>query len=202
MRQRVRITLAVFCWALLVSFITDPFAAEEETQESPQAVTTSDPEIPVEELSLLLKPLTKDELLIEADAWQVLLKEKAEEIAKAEIAVQRQNREIDKAQEIQKRADEAEEHLEEVTEKAEEAKASGEMEQVEETASAAKEAREKVQEVGAAVEEATEAAEKTGKVREEPAPEMREGLEDAAEAAPPAADAPGRGTGGVFFPPR
>jgi small conductance mechanosensitive channel len=94
MQQRARVTLAVFFWALLVSFVTVPFGAEEKPQAAPQAVTTADPEIPIEELTLLLKPLTKDELLNEADAWQALLQEKAEEIARAEIAVQRQNREI------------------------------------------------------------------------------------------------------------
>jgi small conductance mechanosensitive channel len=94
MQQRARVTLAVFFWALLVSFVTVPFGAEEKPQAAPQAVTTADPEIPIEELTLLLKPLNKDELLNEADAWQALLQEKAEEIARAEIAVQRQNREI------------------------------------------------------------------------------------------------------------
>ena len=94
MRQRVRVTLALFFWALLVSLVTAPFGAEEKPQAAPQAVTTTDPEIPIEELALLLKPLTKEELLIEAEGWQALLQEKAEEIARTEIAVQRQNREI------------------------------------------------------------------------------------------------------------
>lgn len=180
MRRRVGAALTVFFWALLAGFVSVPFAAEEEAEKTPQAVTTSDPEIPVEELALLLKPLTKEELLVEADAWQALLKEKAEEIAKAEIAVQRQNREIEKAKEIQDKAEEAKEQLEEVKEKAEEAKASGDMEKVAETEAAAREARETVQEVGALVEEAAEAAEKTAEVQEELAPEKREGLEEAA----------------------
>jgi small conductance mechanosensitive channel len=117
--------LAVFFWALLVSFVSASIAAEEEAQDAPEAVTTADAEIPVEELALLLKPLTKDELLVEADAWQAMPQEKAEEIAKAEIAVQRQNREIEKAQEIQGKAEETNEELEDVLEKPEEAKASG-----------------------------------------------------------------------------
>lgn len=115
----------MFFWALLVSFVSASIAAEEEAQDAPEAVTTADAEIPVEELALLLKPLTKDLLLVEADAWQAMPQEKAEEIAKAEIAVQRQNREIEKAQEIQGKAEEANEELEEVQEKPEEAKASG-----------------------------------------------------------------------------
>ena len=115
----------MFFLALLVSFVSASIAAEEEAQDAPEAVTTADAEIPVEELALLLKPLTKDLLLVEADAWQAMPQVKAEEIAKAEIAVQRQNREIEKAQEIQGKAEEANEELEDVQEKPEEAKASG-----------------------------------------------------------------------------
>jgi len=187
MRKRVRITLVAVFWALLAGFISISFAAEDEA--APKAITTADPEVPVEDLTLLLKPLTKDELIVEAAAWQALLKERAEGIAKAEIAVQRQNREIEKAKEIQDKAEEAKEQLEEVQKKAEDAKASGDMEQVKDTEAAARQAREKVQEVGATVEEAAEAAEKTAEVHEELSPETREGLEDAAKAADEAGQA-------------
>jgi hypothetical protein len=122
MRQRARVTLAVFFWALLVSLVTAPFGAEEKPQEAPQAVTTADPEIPIEELTLLLKPLTKDELLIEADAWQVLLQEKAEEIARAEIAVQRQNRKIEARAETQQVAKTAAQTMERAEESKKEEK--------------------------------------------------------------------------------
>lgn len=88
----------MFFLALLVSFVSASIAAEEEAQDAPEAVTTADAEIPVEELTLLLKPLTKDLLLVEADAWQAMPQEKAEE---------------------------ANEELEDVQEKPEEAKASG-----------------------------------------------------------------------------
>ena len=37
------------------------------------AVTTSRPDIPVDELELLLKPLTKEELVVEADGWMGLV---------------------------------------------------------------------------------------------------------------------------------
>jgi small conductance mechanosensitive channel len=112
MKQRVPITLAAAFSALLASGVSALFAAEQRAAPAPHPVTTADPEIPVDELALLLKPLTKDELLVEADAWQALLKRKAEETAKAEIAVKRQNREIDKAEEIQGKAEEARRQLE------------------------------------------------------------------------------------------
>ena len=54
------------------------------------------PAIPVDELELLLKPLTKNQLLIEAEAWQAIVKKKAEQISKKEIMVKHLNEEIDK----------------------------------------------------------------------------------------------------------
>jgi len=123
MKQHFRITLAAALWALLALAASAPFAAEEESP--PQPVTTADPEIPVDELALLLKPLTKDELLVEADGWRYLVKEKAEEIAQAEIAVRRQNQEIKKTKEVGDKAEEARGQLEAVKKKAEKAKASG-----------------------------------------------------------------------------
>jgi small conductance mechanosensitive channel len=173
---------AVFLFALLIGSVSVSAEAEGDEAPPPQAVTTEDPSIPVEELALLLKPLTKDELFVEAGAWQMLLQETVAEISRAEIAVQRQNREIEKAEEIQDKAEEAKEQLEDVQEKAAEAKASGEMEQVAETEAAAREAREKVQAVGAAVEEAAEVADKTAGTHDALSPEKQEGLEKATEA--------------------
>ena len=55
-------------------------------------LTTEDPEIPVDELKLLVMPLTLPELETEAGAWMVLLRGKVEEISSAELAIKRQNR--------------------------------------------------------------------------------------------------------------
>lgn len=60
------------------------------------ASTTSNSKIPVEELNLLLKPLTKSELEVEAKAWLALLKEKVSEVSLAEIQVRQKAREIKK----------------------------------------------------------------------------------------------------------
>ncbi|MCP4270166.1 MAG: mechanosensitive ion channel family protein [Candidatus Brocadiaceae bacterium] len=59
--------------------------------------TTAFPEVPVEDLELLLKPLTKGELEVEAKAWLGLLKEKVNEVSLAEIQARRKNKEIKKA---------------------------------------------------------------------------------------------------------
>lgn len=49
-------------------------------------ITIENADIDVKELSLLLKPLTADELTAEADGWQGLLKEKVEALSNAQIA--------------------------------------------------------------------------------------------------------------------
>ncbi len=66
---------------------TDEPAVEEKANDDPppEPKTTSDPEVPVDQLSLLLKPLTKDQLVVEADGWQGLLQNKLMEISQMQI---------------------------------------------------------------------------------------------------------------------
>lgn len=97
-------TLTTLLLCLNAALLTGTVLAAEEAQ--PQ--TTSDPTFPVAELELLLKPLTVDELKVEADAWIGLLKEKVEEISAAELAVIYKKEEIEKAEEAQEAAQEAE----------------------------------------------------------------------------------------------
>jgi len=75
-------------WEVLVAF-----------NPSSESATAADPEIPIDELKLLVKPLTKAELEKEAGAWQELLKAKVKEISDAEIAIKRQNRQAKEAKE-------------------------------------------------------------------------------------------------------
>jgi hypothetical protein len=44
-------------------------------RRSPAATTTGNPEITVRELQYLLKPLTREDLIVEADGWRALLKD-------------------------------------------------------------------------------------------------------------------------------
>jgi small conductance mechanosensitive channel len=92
-----RIMLALSFFFLVILSLPNSLVFAEETAESKKAspVTTANPAIPVEELELLLKPLTKKQLLIEADAWQAIVQKKAEQISKAEIMVKRLNEEIE-----------------------------------------------------------------------------------------------------------
>jgi small conductance mechanosensitive channel len=79
----------------------------QAADDAPAAQTVNDPRINIEELQLLLRPLPKSQLLAEADAWQALLQEKAEEIARLEVAIKRQNADIRRAEETRDLAVEA-----------------------------------------------------------------------------------------------
>lgn len=92
-------------------FAAWPAAAVDQAQP----VTSGDPKIPIEELKLVLKPLPKQQLLTEADAWRNLLQEKAAEIAAVEINIQRDNREIAAADLAEARQEEKLTLLEQVT---------------------------------------------------------------------------------------
>ena len=69
-----------------------PTAAAEKV-EAPAAVTAN-PALKLDHLSLLLDPLTKEELLVEATAWRDLLKANVQQIAEQEIATRDKNKEI------------------------------------------------------------------------------------------------------------
>ena len=71
---------------LLVSVLVlsiEATAADEAPPPIP--TTTGNPEIPVKELQYLLKPLTKEDLVVEADGWQALLKNHLEKISAKQI---------------------------------------------------------------------------------------------------------------------
>ena len=159
------------------------FAGAACAEDAPEPVTTSDPVIPTEELALLLVPLNKDELLIEADGWRDIVKAKAEEIARAEIAVRRQNQAIEKAGEIKEKAEEAKEKLEEVAETVDEAKATGDAGKIAEAQESASAARESMEDVRVAVDEAVEVAEETDELHREVTGETSQSLDQTAEAA-------------------
>ena len=63
--------------------------ASEPAETTGGAITVGNPKIPREELDLLLRPLTVQELEVEAKAWQSLVETKAKEISRIEIAGKR-----------------------------------------------------------------------------------------------------------------
>ena len=79
-------TVLVLVWCFIGQAWGPCHAAAAETSDLNQvAKTVGDPKVPVEQLRLMLKPLTKDELIIEADAWQGLLKEIVTQLSEAEM---------------------------------------------------------------------------------------------------------------------
>ncbi len=83
-------------WMLAISLgasaarVSHAQESAKETPAPPSAVTTADPEIPPDNLKLLAKPLTMEELVVEANAWRDLLKAKVQEISSKKIAVKEQ----------------------------------------------------------------------------------------------------------------
>ncbi|HAO11117.1 MAG TPA: mechanosensitive ion channel protein [Planktothrix sp. UBA8407] len=190
-RYRVRATtlaglVCVFAlWATPAR--TQEKAAEEVQAEQVQpavsadpklAITTQDPTIPVDELELLVKPLSLEELQNESAAWLILLKDKVQKISNAEIAIKRQNQSINKQKEASDSLDKsqqalkaAEEELktaipgspeyEEATKKVEEAKEN--LKKGQESINEAKEAEKDVQKDDS-LKEAIENAKGTGEL--------------------------------------
>jgi small conductance mechanosensitive channel len=138
--------LFIVCMLFIVClFISGSFSQEAEKKYV--ATTTSDPQIPIEDLELLLKPLTKNELVVEAEAWLQLLKDKVKQISTLEIEARQKSREIDKTEEeIEKKIEEIEEKQEQIEEVDVSTDATKESEQkVEVVAEAEKEIQEKVE---------------------------------------------------------
>ncbi|MEO1431351.1 MAG: mechanosensitive ion channel domain-containing protein [Cyanobacteria bacterium J06633_8] len=116
------------------------------------AITTEDPTIPVDELKLLVKPLTLEELQNESEGWLQLLKEKVKQISDAEIAIKRENRIIEKEKEAADALDSAKVALQ----AAESVKSSANpgSPEYEEATKKVEEAKEKLKEAQSAIEEA------------------------------------------------
>jgi len=87
----------ILLMSVVTLIISSGVLANEDTLYS--AISATDPNIPINELKLLIKPLTKQELVIEANTWMALLKTKVHQISHTEIAVKYKNTEIEKAKE-------------------------------------------------------------------------------------------------------
>jgi len=80
--------------AAAASAAKEPAPANTAKKDAPKAHTTANPNIDIDDLKLIVEPMTRPEVEAEADAWFGLLRAKANEISKAELAVRRKNREI------------------------------------------------------------------------------------------------------------
>lgn len=102
----------VVCFIFFVFFFASN-SFGKEAEQTYTATTISYPQIPVGDLEMLLKPLTKSELVVEAEAWLQLLKNKVKEISTAEIQKRQKAREIDKKEdEIKEKVEKIEKQVE------------------------------------------------------------------------------------------
>ncbi len=145
-----------------------PISAQEEVVEETtiestisgeaipeEAKTIKDPKIPIEDLALLVKPLTLEELQNEAAGWLFLLKEKVKEISDAEVAIKRETRLIKAETEAAKLLEDAQLQLAQAKEAQEKAQPNTPeyeqaTKQIEEAKVALREAEASVKEVAAA----------------------------------------------------
>ena len=95
-------------WLVCVAVAGLPSVAPAAGQDGEYtAVTAANPEVPLDELTLRLDPLTRAELEVEAQAWMALLQRKVQQISDAEIAVKHERHEMERAQEVAEAAEEA-----------------------------------------------------------------------------------------------
>lgn len=156
----------------------------------PDAFTADNPAVPLDEFELILLPMTRTELEVEAGAWRDLLKEKVTEIGAAEIAVKRANTEITRAEDVAEAAQDAELAVEKVEQAADAGEAK---EAVQEAQEATKKVREEMEELaestqGSEVGQAPSDADKQGVVSA--ADEAKKALEEAKDSAAEVANEP------------
>ncbi|MCC9602069.1 mechanosensitive ion channel [Stieleria sp. JC731] len=117
--------------ALLFTYLLFPLASYGQEAESNSsvsgsldeyiAVTTANPDVPIDQLQIMARPLTKSELQVEADAWFKLLRAKAAQVAAVRLGAKKAtaalstNNETEAANTIR----EAESIVEKASEKAE-----------------------------------------------------------------------------------
>ena len=83
LNKHAYLTVVFLVLASLLVLSIEATAAEEAPPPIP--TTTGNPQITVKELQYLLKPLTKEDLVVEADGWQALLKNHIEKISAKQI---------------------------------------------------------------------------------------------------------------------
>ncbi|MDJ0508828.1 MAG: hypothetical protein QNJ64_06210 [Crocosphaera sp.] len=117
-------TLVMAGMVSIIAILSPPALSQEKEEESiliestitgdvdpSQAFTVEDITIPVDQLQLLVKPLTVEELQTESAAWFLLLKDKAVEISTTEIAIRRESQASKEGEEADKGAQKAKEEL-------------------------------------------------------------------------------------------
>ena len=86
LKNQRRLIVFIVGWAIILVPISAAFAEGEKKPEL-TPLTTHNPKISKEELEYRIKPLTKDELSVEADGWLQELKEQVGEVSQVRIQV-------------------------------------------------------------------------------------------------------------------
>jgi small conductance mechanosensitive channel len=176
------LTIGALLFALTSSLPADaPVSPSGPSSNAPAYTpqTAGDPDVPLDQLSLMVKPLTKDELVSEAGEWLALVKAQVKAISDLEISVKRKNEQIASVERLGKAAEEASRALKEAEQKA----GSGDADQ-EEIRKLRERAEEASREAKQAAEEAKEAERKAA---------GDEDVADATQAALRRAEAEGQG---------
>ena len=87
-----------------------------ECASQDENVTTQDPQIPLDELEIRLKPQTRCELAEEARDWMALLRTKAQEISNVELVAKHKKTEVKQVEEALDALEEVKETLEDAAE--------------------------------------------------------------------------------------
>jgi len=94
---------------VLVLTLLSSTAVVAEEVPKPTAVSTENTDVSPEQLNLMVRHMTGDELFVEADGWLELLKEAAKKVYDTKISVQEKNAEIDTLQALDNNQTAAEE---------------------------------------------------------------------------------------------
>lgn len=145
---------------LMLSTLNLSASAEEaaDKKAEPGPVTTVNPEIPLDELGFMLRPLTITTLSIEAEAWFRLLQQAEADVAAAHIAVRRQNISIEDAETIKEKITDAKKSLDGVKESTAAARDEGTIDAVRAAHESTREAQQAVQKVVDSVQQAQDVA--------------------------------------------
>jgi len=91
MFRRILIFITVLAGLLWIGSGAVLAAPDSQPKQHSSATTVTDPAIPLDELVLLLRPMTSEELTVESEAWFSLLKKTVFELNQAKLVVKRQN---------------------------------------------------------------------------------------------------------------
>ena len=152
--------------------------------------TVNDPKIPKDELEIIVKPLTKEELALEADAWLELVKTKVREVSRTEVAIKRKNKQIEAANETAAAVEKAQQA-------AEKAATSGDAESAEKAEKEAQAAAQKLVEATERTDDDSEVKEAVEEANQRAKEEQAAEHEEAGEAVPEPQDTGGAVDEGV-----